>query len=41
MIDWACEVDSFETFRELIWDSEPSGMSDNRGCAEQDFKIQV
>ena len=34
IIDWACELDSFDTFREESCDSEPSGMSDRRGCAE-------
>ena len=34
IIDWACELDSFDTFREESCDSDPSGMSDRRGCAK-------
>ena len=29
-------LESFETFRDDLWDSDASGISDNRGAAETD-----
>ena len=35
MFEWPpAEVDNFDTFRDESCDSDPSGMSDRRGCAE-------